>query len=128
MADTYYKELQVGGQMFKFAVNLTGNGAPTTATAAEVGMFYMDTASTDGTVYKCIGKTDADGAVQYVWKQLGDITGGGTSFEAGNALELADGVLNVKTTDTAEEDNTLPITSAGVHTIVGNIGAILDTI
>ena len=51
------------------------------------------------------------------------------AFEVGNALELTDdGVLNVITTDEAEQDNTLPITSSGVHTIVGNIGAILDTI
>lgn len=49
-------------------------------------------------------------------------------FEIGNALELKDGVLNVLTTNTAEQDNTMPITSSGVHTIVGNIGAILDTI
>lgn len=54
--------------------------------------------------------------------------GGGVDFEPGNALELKDGVLNVRTTGDAEQDNTLPITSAGVHTIVGNIGAILDTI
>ena len=54
---------------------------------------------------------------------------GGVAFEPGNALELTeDGVLNVRTTDEAEVDNTLPITSSGVHTIVGNIGAILDTI
>lgn len=46
----------------------------------------------------------------------------------GNALEMKDGTLNVVTTNEAEEDNTLPITSSGVHTIVGNIGAILDTI
>lgn len=53
----------------------------------------------------------------------------GVDFTPGNALELTDdGVLNVKTTDSAEPDNTLPITSAGVNTIVGNIGAILDTI
>ena len=53
----------------------------------------------------------------------------GINFEPGNALELTDdGILNVKTTDDAEEDNTLPITSSGVHTIVGNIGAILDVI
>lgn len=53
----------------------------------------------------------------------------GVDFEPGNALELTpEGVLNVKTTDNAEPDNTLPITSAGVNTIVGNIGAILDTI
>ena len=52
----------------------------------------------------------------------------GVDFETGNALELVDGVLNVKTTDNAEADNTLPITSSGVNAIVGNIGAILDTI
>lgn len=52
----------------------------------------------------------------------------GINFETGNALELINGILNVKTTDVAEADNTLPITSSGVHTIVGNIGAILDTI
>lgn len=56
-------------------------------------------------------------------------SGGGTAFTPGNALELTeDLVLNVRTTNDAEEDNTLPITSAGVNTIVGNIGAILDTI
>lgn len=55
--------------------------------------------------------------------------GGGTFFVPGNALKLTpDMVLNVTTTDYAEQDNTLPITSSGVHTIVGNIGAILDTI
>lgn len=38
------------------------------------------------------------------------------------------GALSVDTTDVAEEDNTKPITSSGVNTIVGNIGAILETI
>ena len=52
----------------------------------------------------------------------------GINFKPGNALSLEDGVLNVRTTDTAEADNTLPITSSGVNMIVGNIGAILDTI
>lgn len=62
-------------------------------------------------------------------EKFGGGSGGGVAFEVGNALELTDdGVLNVKTTDEAEQDNTLPITSSGVHTIVGNIGAILDTI
>lgn len=62
-------------------------------------------------------------------KSGGGGSGGGVAFEVGNALELTDdGILNVKTTDEAEQDNTLPITSSGVHTIVGNIGAILDTI
>lgn len=53
----------------------------------------------------------------------------GVNFTPGNALELTqDGVLNVLTTDEAVTDNTRPITSSGVYTIVGNIGAILDTI
>jgi hypothetical protein len=55
--------------------------------------------------------------------------GGGIAFVPGHALELTeDGTLNVRTTNEAEADNTLPITSAGVNTIVGNIGALLDTI
>lgn len=54
---------------------------------------------------------------------------GGITFELGNTLEMTqDGKLNVKTTNIAEEDNPLPITSSGVNMIVGNIGAILDTI
>lgn len=53
----------------------------------------------------------------------------GTDFTPGNALELTDaGVLNVRTTSDMEEDNTLPITSAGVYTVVGNINALLNTI
>ena len=54
--------------------------------------------------------------------------GGAASFETDNTLILEDGILRVNTTDIAEKDNTQPITSAGVDTIVGNIGAILDTI
>ena len=54
---------------------------------------------------------------------------GGMYFEPGNALELTDdGVLNVKTADKAEEDNTLPITSAAVAESVGNIEILLGTI
>ena len=39
-----------------------------------------------------------------------------------------DGVLSVDTTDSAEQDNTKPITSAGVNLVVGNINAILAII
>lgn len=74
MAETFYKELKVGGQTFRFAVNLTGSGAPTTAAAAEIGMFYMDVSSANGDVYKCVGINETDGAVQYVWKLLSGIT------------------------------------------------------
>lgn len=49
------------------------------------------------------------------------IAGDGLSFDE-------NGKLKVETTDSAEADSTMPISSAGVHAIVGNIGAILDTI
>lgn len=39
-----------------------------------------------------------------------------------------DGVLSVETTDDAEQDNTKPITSAGVNLVVGNINALLAVI
>ena len=38
------------------------------------------------------------------------------------------GVLGVNTTSEMEQDNTLPMTSAGVHATVGNIEALLKTI
>lgn len=48
--------------------------------------------------------------------------------KVGEALEIRDGVLSVLRADAAEEDNTLPITSAAVHTELGNIAALLSTI
>ena len=39
-----------------------------------------------------------------------------------------DGVLSVDTTDSAEQDNTKPITSAGGNLVVGNINALLAII
>lgn len=68
-------------------------------------------------------------------------SGGGTAYvpiaskespgivAVGENLKISEtGALSVDTTDVAEEDNTKPITSSGVNTIVGNIGAILETI
>jgi len=47
----------------------------------------------------------------------------------GDNLDItADGLLSVLTADDAEEDNTRPITSAAVNTIVGNIDVLLGTI
>jgi hypothetical protein len=45
-----------------------------------------------------------------------------------HTLTLKDGMLSVNTTDQMEQDNTLPITSAGVYATVGNIEALLKTI
>ena len=46
----------------------------------------------------------------------------------GNTLVSRAGTLCVNTTDDAEQDNTRPITSSGVHVICGNINALLQAI
>lgn len=53
---------------------------------------------------------------------------GGVQFETDKTLTLKDGILSVNTTNHMEQDNTLPITSAGVFATVGNIEALLKTI
>lgn len=52
----------------------------------------------------------------------------GTEFETDETLTLKNGILSVNTADIVEQDNTLPITSAAVHTTVGNIEALLSAI
>jgi hypothetical protein len=51
-----------------------------------------------------------------------------TAFAIDDTLIRTDGVLKVNTTNNAEADNTLPITSAGVYTQLGNIQVLLETI
>lgn len=59
----------------------------------------------------------------------GEDGSGGISGEIDNkTLILEDGVLRVNTADEVEQDNTLPITSAAVHTTVGNIELLLSRI
>lgn len=59
------------------------------------------------------------------WNQIS-----GKPFDTidGNTLVNRSGVLCVNTTDDAEQDNTRPITSSGVHVICGNINALLQAI
>ena len=69
---------------------------------------------------------------------LPDVSGGGGSWNQisdkpfdtidGNTLVNRSGTLCVNTTDNAEQDNTRPITSSGVHVICGNINALLQAI
>lgn len=99
----------------------TGKGAPTTSTVGPVGGFRMDTDT--GAVYKCVA---AEGGV-YTWELFG-AGGSGVKFETDTTLKLENGVLSVNTTNQMEQDNTLPITSAGVYATVGNIEALLKTI
>lgn len=52
----------------------------------------------------------------------------GTAFTTDETLDLTDGVLSVNTADAVEADNSLPVTSAAVQTVVGNIEVLLKTI
>lgn len=64
-------------------------------------------------------------------ENAGGSGGGGTdisNLKIGETLKIEDGVLSVNTTNDMEQDNTLPITSAGVFATVGNIEALLRTI
>lgn len=61
-------------------------------------------------------------------KALGSGTSGGISFTTDETLSLKGGVLRVNTANAAEQDNTLPITSAAVNTVVGNINILLESI
>lgn len=54
--------------------------------------------------------------------------GGNVDFQTDETLTLKNGILSVNTTNDMEQDNTLPITSAGVFATVGNIEALLKTI
>ena len=62
-------------------------------------------------------------------QQTGGGGGSGGSVEIDNhTLITRNGVMMVNTADEPEQDNTLPITSAAVHTVVGNIEVLLSTI
>jgi hypothetical protein len=69
-------------------------------------------------------------AVEPVTVELtaGQGSGGNVDFTTDETLTLKNGVLSVNTTNDMEQDNTLPITSAGVFATVGNIEALLKTI
>ncbi len=56
------------------------------------------------------------------------IQSNGKTVEIGNGLKLDDNVLSVDTADNVEKDNTKPVTSAAVYTVVGNINAILESL
>lgn len=101
------------------------------ATAEEVG--------SSNTVYYYGQKLMVDDGTTTKWYTIqrdrtlleegsGGSSSGGTSFTTDNTLSLVNGVLKVNTTNEMAADNTLPITSAGVFTQVGNIGILLETI
>lgn len=63
-------------------------------------------------------------------EKLNEIGDGGTTYTIGNGLKLdeATNTLSVDVVNQAEQDNTKPISSAAVNTIVGNIEVLLKTI
>lgn len=73
-------------------------------------------------------KEAEEAAIEAIKEAGGSGSSGGVDFEIGDKLILENGVLNVKTSDDVSEDNTLPITSAAVHSTVGNIELLLKTI
>jgi hypothetical protein len=56
--------------------------------------------------------------------------GGGAGYVIGDGLKYDSetSTISVDTTDVAEQDNTKPITSAGVFVEIGNINALLESI
>ena len=52
----------------------------------------------------------------------------GEEVEIGNGLKLENNILSVDTAIEVEEDNSKPVTSAAVYTVVGNINAILESL
>lgn len=95
------------------------------AVQAAVGI----SAQTHQAVVKIHVTTNVDGLAsrEYVDKKVQEAAGG-VAFEVDDSLSLKDGILSVNTTNAMEQDNTLPITSAGVYATVGNIEALLKTI
>lgn len=74
------------------------------------------------------GETSQDVPVRFGEVQKVTDASGGFKYEIGHGLKVEDNVLSVDTADVAEQDNTLPITSAAVHSTVGNIEVLLKTI
>lgn len=54
--------------------------------------------------------------------------GGGPAWGIGHGLKLVSGDLTVDSVNDFQGDNTLPMTAAGVQTVVGNIEVLLGTI
>lgn len=62
----YVKSLDLFGVPVQQIPSITGSGAPTTSTEGAVGCFYMDTASENVDIYKCIAVVDG----AYIWKEF----------------------------------------------------------
>ncbi len=93
--------------------------------SVENGVLSSNSAVSEADIQKAVNKylTEHPVSVGIASKESPGIVAVGENLKISET-----GALSVDTTDVAEEDNTKPITSSGVNTIVGNIGAILETI
>ena len=99
------------------AINGTQSGGTAPSWFEQAVNRFMPLGGTTGQVLT--KKTDAD--LDAEWQD----SKGGVNFELDETLRLEDGVLKVNTAKKVEKDNTLPVTSAAVHTTVGNIEVLL---
>lgn len=109
-------------------VHTGGNGPGTTMSVIEVE--ELPSTGTRGVFYIVKKPGDSD-AVEYLWLDRWEKVGGsgsGQNLTYGSGLKYEGGVLSVDATDQMEQDNTLPMTSKGVYSVVGNIEALLATI
>lgn len=66
--------------------------------------------------------------LEYATSGTSSGSGAGVDFTVDETLELNAGVLSVNTTDTASPSSTLPITSAAVYSILGDIETLLENL
>lgn len=69
-----------------------------------------------------------DSLVLELWELRQQLTEMTPELKTDKTLIFRDGVLCVNTTEAMEQDNTLPMSSAGVYATVGNIAQLLKTI
>lgn len=89
----------------------------------QIGDLADLTTEAHDTLVAAINEIKETGSIGYATK---DKAG---TIKVGDNLKISeDGVLSVDTTDTAQQDNTKPMTSAGVYTLAGNIEVLLATL
>ena len=96
----YYKKLNINGTEYPIAVNITGQGAPSELTEAEVGMLYMDTDT--GKMYK----RTPDGWVKEA-ALLEEVLNVLPTDDEGNLIDVAskEDIENVIVTETVASKN-----------------------
>jgi hypothetical protein len=69
-----------------------------------------------------------DALILEMWELKEQLSEQQLTLQTDGSLTFRDGILSVNTTEDMEQDNTLPMSSAGVYATVGNIAQLLKTI